>query len=279
MFTDGVLTTNTGSSLYKMLVPNSYGGTEILDSNDNWLIEKQYQIGDVLNWYDGMAHYAGVYQGEGKFLVVNTDTNAAGVTKSLSEIAAEKSSYNWYFVLRPTDLVITREDMEESLKDVLWAYYTKGTWAQYESTTFNAISYTHGGYSPLGTHMNTLEDATEDTTLYTVCSNYAWSAYYEALGFPLFGYCLNPGSAYLWIMADEVPADADGDMLCVMRWHNYPCDHTSQDGDRDEEDEDNNHSSIQHSKDICCGYGNTVAEDGTPAFDLKTAYDKLYDFF
>ena len=304
------------SMIAGILVEGSLGGSS--EAEYPFLAQKDFEIGDLLyakvpisgdnNEDITYSYWTALYLGEGRFLLETLDQSDMEISYTdlknylltggaiedkndddEDDQVATVSPANYYFVLRPNQAApktlteakknITRAEMENALKETLWAYYTKGTWAQYESTTFNAISYTHGGYSPLGTHMNTLEDATEDTTLYTVCSNYAWSAYYEALGFPLFGYCLNPGSAYLWIMADEVPADADGDMLCVMRWHNYSCDHTSQDGDRDEDDEDNNHSSIQHSKDICCGYGNTVAKDGIPAFDLKTAYDELYDYF
>ena len=275
LFPNGALTTDTGSSLYKMLIPGSYGGTTITAANKGWLAENKYRIGDLLNWYDGSTHYAGIYQGEGNFVVVNLDASVAGTTKTYAEISANKASYNWYFALRPTDLVITRGDMEDAIKEVLWAYYAKDVWAQYESGSFNAIKYTHGGYSPLGSHMQTLEDATSQSTLYSVCSNYAWCAYYEALGYPLYGYCLNPGSAYVWIMADEVAADEEGDMLCVMRWHNYPCDDVPNSTYGDFNDEDKNNDSIQHRKGVCL-----CTERGSgDKFDLDGAHDALVQYF
>lgn len=263
LFPEGVLTSDTGSSLYKMLISGSYGGTKITDTNGGWLTESQYKVGDLLNWYDGETHYAGIYQGEGNFAVVNQDANVESVNKTISEIAEAKDTYNWYFALRPTEMIITRGDMEAALKEVLWAYYAKDVWAQYESTTFNAISYTHGGFTPLGNHLNTLEDATSQNTLYSVCSNYAWSAYYEALGYPMFGYCLNAGSYYAWVHADSSVADEEVDDMCVMRWHNYPCDYYDNTGDED----GNNLAYIDHEHCL-----------GTNGFE-ETTFQAMLDFF
>jgi len=303
---------NALSSTYAgLLVEGSLGGTT--PGSSSFLAKNDFEIGDLLYAYVPISgdnnpevnasYWTALYLGNGKFLLETRDSSDmeidyADLKSYLVEgnkaIADENDNAEddqvatvgkakYYFALRPSlkaketqgtpSNTVTRAEMENALKQTLWAYYTKGEWAQYESTTFNAISYTHGGYSPLGNHLNTLEDATEQNTLYSVCSNFAWCAYYEALGYPLFGNYLNPASAYLWIFADEVAADAEGDTLCVMRWHNYPCDDKPDSTYWDYDDEDKNSDHITHVNCLCSKHG-----DGKN-FNQTAAHAEMVKFF
>jgi len=126
-------------------------------------------------------------------------------------------------------VVVTRGMAEQALSDFLWAYYAKGFWSDYESTGPSTnVSYTFGGYSPLGNQLTTIEDGTEDTKAYTVCSNYAWQAYWQVMGMPIFGDAINAGSEFLWYYIETSVKNDHVDDLCVMRWHTYHCDHEMQ---------------------------------------------------
>lgn len=119
--------------------------------------------------------------------------------------------------------VITRADLEASLGEVAWDYYIKGTWIQYDSRDLNTredgtnapMSRWMGGFSRLDNHLATLEDANSHDSLYTVCSNFVWSVYHEALGWPLFGNPLNASSISVWRYCEK-PED-----MLLVRWHNW----------------------------------------------------------
>lgn len=96
-------------------------------------------------------------------------------------------------------LGVTRGDMEAALVEVAWDYYLKGTSIQYDSIEFNTrgdvgsdvpLSKTYGGAWRTNT-FSTLEDATSHNTVFSVCSDYCWNVYYEALGYPILGNRIN----------------------------------------------------------------------------------------
>ena len=161
-----------------------------------------------------------------KVQAADTNENKLEVAKKIT-VAGEEvtltATVTWEAAAKATQL--TRADLEAAISELAWDYYSKDWWAQYESTSFNTINYFYGGYSPLATHHQTLEDATEDTYLFTVCSNFTWRSYYEAIGMPVFGHCLNNHTDFMWYYTDTSSATEDDvDDICIMRWHNYRCD-------------------------------------------------------
>jgi len=115
---------------------------------------------------------------------------------------------------------ITRADMEAAVTEIFWDYYMKDVWMQYDSMSFNnSVTYFHGGFSRLDTHLSTLENANSHDTLFSVCSNYPWVAYYETLGFPMFGYCMNAQSANVWGYAGTTVKNEHVNDMVVVRYH------------------------------------------------------------
>ena len=115
---------------------------------------------------------------------------------------------------------ITRADMEAALEEVAWDYYLKGGKVQYDSTELTTrgdvgseepMSKAYGGTWRTNT-FSTLEDATTDSTLFSVCSDYCWNVYYEALGYPILGHRVNAVTRGLF-MNTEYPQD-----MLVARW-------------------------------------------------------------
>ena len=117
--------------------------------------------------------------------------------------------------------VITRADMEAAIQEILWDYYMKDVWVQYDSVSLDKMSTLYGGFGRLDNHLSTLEDANSHDNLYSVCSNYPWVAYYETLGFPLFGNCLNAQSHNIWAFSDTTVENDRVNDMTIVRWHGY----------------------------------------------------------
>lgn len=123
--------------------------------------------------------------------------------------------------MEATDMsTVTREDMEKALVEVAWNYYLKKGKVQYDSVEFNT-SGSAGSNSPLSKDygsawrtnpFSTLEDATSDSNIYSVCSDYCWSVYNEALGYPILGNRVNAVTPGLFINT-QYPQD-----MAVLRW-------------------------------------------------------------
>ena len=124
------------------------------------------------------------------------------------------------FLAEAAEANITRADMETALVEVAWDYYLKGGKVQYDSTELTTrgdvgseepMSKAYGGTWRTNT-FSTLEDATSDSTLFSVCSDYCWNVYYEALGYPILGHRVNAVTRGLF-MNTEYPQD-----MLVARW-------------------------------------------------------------
>ena len=124
------------------------------------------------------------------------------------------------FLAEAAEANITRADMETALVEVAWDYYLKGGKVQYDSTELTTrgdvgseepMSKAYGGTWRTNT-FSTLEDATSDSTLFSVCSDYCWKVYYEALGYPILGHRVNAVTRGLF-MNTEYPQD-----MLVARW-------------------------------------------------------------
>ncbi len=133
--------------------------------------------------------------------------------------------------------VITRSDLEETLANTAWAYYAKGPRIQYDSREFsNRLTTYRGGLGRL-TAISAPELATEDTTFYSVCSDYVYQVYSEALdmkmlgdkqthpfGFStmyIFGYADNQRTALAEMSAYNDPRTDEDVDACVMKYINY----------------------------------------------------------
>ena len=85
------------------------------------------------------------------------------------------------------DGVYTRQELEDALMATAWAYYMKGSKMQYcsEEITLGLNKYTGGNYRL--TEDAAPEFGTADSTIYSVCSDFVYKMYYEALGHRMFG--------------------------------------------------------------------------------------------
>ena len=115
---------------------------------------------------------------------------------------------------------VTRADLEAALVEVAWDYHLKGGKVQYDSTELTTrgdvgseepMSKAYGGTWRTNT-FSTLEDATSDSTVFSVCSDYCWNVYYEALGYPILGHRVNAVTRGLF-MNSAYPQN-----MVVARW-------------------------------------------------------------
>ena len=121
---------------------------------------------------------------------------------------------------------ITRAEIEKALAETAWAFFLKGDRLQYDSQELTLIGgTTGGGNTPLrkfwgGALRTSLavapEEATSDSTLFTVCSDYAWKTYFSTLGYPLLGFPLNALTQGIWSYTEH-PQD-----MVVLRWLEDP---------------------------------------------------------
>ena len=81
----------------------------------------------------------------------------------------------------------TLEERQQAVVAAALAYYDKGHSVQYEGTNLcDNIDRVDYGKSR-STYHSSPETATPDETMYTVCSDFAYQVYYEALGYKLLG--------------------------------------------------------------------------------------------
>ena len=117
---------------------------------------------------------------------------------------------------------ITRAEMEKALLETAWAYYLKHDKVQYDSQELTTVGGTEGGGTmPLRKHWGGAwrtssafapEEATSDSTLFTVCSDFAWKTYRTALNYPLLGHALNALTKGIWAYTEQ-PDD-----MVIARW-------------------------------------------------------------
>lgn len=102
--------------------------------------------------------------------------------------------------------VYTREQAEQALVAAAWAYYLKGGKLQYcsQEITDGLSKYTGGSYRL--TEDAAPEFGTDDTTIYSVCSDFVYKVYYEALGHRLFGAenYLGSTTSDFWMKSEDV---------------------------------------------------------------------------
>ena len=110
----------------------------------------------------------------------------------------------------------TRADIENALMETAWGFYFKGNKMQYGSQELNVKLGTNGVSGGYDNYLrkfwggawrsnlySTLEDATSDNTIYTVCSDFPWSVYYYALDYSLYGHRLNGLTNGQWMFSER----------------------------------------------------------------------------
>ena len=117
----------------------------------------------------------------------------------------------------------TREDLEAALVEVAWDYYLKKGYYQYgsmELTTRGDVGVSsplakdYGGTWRTNTFSN-MEDATADSLILSVCSDYCFNVYDEALEYPVLGNRINAVTIGMFRLAEQC---GDGSQV-VMRWY------------------------------------------------------------
>ena len=118
---------------------------------------------------------------------------------------------------------LTRADLEKALEEIAWDYYLKGGYYQYDSTELttrgdvgsqNPLAKDYGGTWRTNT-FSTMEDGTADAIIYSVCSDFCWNVYNEALEFPVLGNRINSVTIGLFRLVEQW---GDGSAM-VMRWY------------------------------------------------------------
>ena len=123
--------------------------------------------------------------------------------------------------LQQVETLYTRQELEDALVATAWAYYLKEDKLQYcsQEITAGLSKYTGGNYRL--TEDAAPEYGTSDTTIYSVCSDFVYKVYYEALGHRLFGAenYLGATTSDFWLKSEDV---------ALFRWINttYELDET-----------------------------------------------------
>ena len=152
-------------------------------------------------------------------IMVTVADDAQVYMDNLALIAAEEA-----------ENVLTRADLENALGEMAWNWYFKGAAYDYDSTPLNSDSQPlsqplagYGGGKSRLTLFPTLEDATSHSSVYTVCSGFAYDLYYTALGYPILGSKYNSLTMTFWRNSSYYPGyvrDAEGAYdMTVLRWH------------------------------------------------------------
>ena len=117
----------------------------------------------------------------------------------------------------------TRKDLEDALVEVAWDYYLKKGYYQYgsmELTTRGDVGVSsplakdYGGTWRTNTFSD-MEDATADSLILSVCSDYCFNVYDEALEYPVLGNRINAVTIGMFRLAEQC---GDGSQV-VMRWY------------------------------------------------------------
>ena len=117
----------------------------------------------------------------------------------------------------------TRKDLENALVEVAWDYYLKKGYYQYgsmELTTRGDVGVSaplakdYGGTWRTNTFSD-MEDATADSLILSVCSDYCFNVYDEALEYPVLGNRINAVTIGMFRLAEQC---GDGSQV-IMRWY------------------------------------------------------------
>jgi len=141
-----------------------------------------------------------------------------GTDTSASDSSAEVTT------AAPEVPAATRQEMEEALRAVAFAYYVKGGRIQYDATTLETVyGIYYGGRSRIDEHASP-ELATSTRTMYSVCADFCYKVYEEALGYKLFGaadHC-DATTKAMWLMCqkqqDSIRGDVESKDILLARY-------------------------------------------------------------
>ncbi|MBQ7566241.1 MAG: S-layer homology domain-containing protein [Oscillospiraceae bacterium] len=156
---------------------------------------------DAIAW----AVAQGILSGSGnKLMPKGTSTRAQAATVLVRYESAEQSAK------------LTRADLEQALIDTAWAYSLKDTKIQYDSQniTPELLNKYYSGSWRL-TEDAAPEFGSQDTTIFSVCSDYVQKTYYNALNERFTGYSLDWVTRCLWNHSKEIYGK---DVALVRYW-------------------------------------------------------------
>lgn len=117
--------------------------------------------------------------------------------------------------------LLTRADLEEALEEVSWDYLLKKDKIQYDSMELGAVGKYYGGKF-LVTEDGALENGTSHTEINSVCSDYVWKVYEEALDHHIFfaESSLEVVTTDMWLHAEDQMKLCDEEDIdsCLVRW-------------------------------------------------------------
>ena len=106
-----------------------------------------------------------------------------------SSTELENPSETTSIITKPTSppgpVVYTRKDLEDAVTELAWSYFFKGDKLQYCSQDISILGKYYNGDYRLSEDAAP-EEGTSDTSIYSVCSDYIYKVYYEALDYRLF---------------------------------------------------------------------------------------------
>jgi len=170
------------------------------------LLSEHYHVwGEYTNNGDGT--HTRICERDGSHIETEAHTyNNGELTSPVSEYTNGEITYTCTKCLnqkkdkvRKGTEIVTREDLEEAITSVAWAYYAKEKAVQYDSWHFSKL------YGYLGGHCRSMgfvppEVGTSDTTYYSVCSAYTSQAFFEATNLIALGEINHPlGFTTTWI--------------------------------------------------------------------------------
>ena len=150
----------------------------------------------------------------------NTLTVAKEVTIE-GETVVISATVTWdYQDPNPDNSTLTRADMEKAIAEMAFTWYFKGGSYEYDSASLNSMEQHlstplcgySGGKSRL-TAFPVMENATSHSSVFTVCSGFAYDSYMAALGYPILGSKFNCLTMTLW-RNTSYPDD-----MAILRWH------------------------------------------------------------
>lgn len=163
-------------------------------------------------------------EGSGGWLSPQANTTRAQLAKILSKLlellaSREGSNGNHSTGANPSEPpapspepdALSRGDLEQAITETAFAYFNKGSQIQYCSQELtDGLSKYYGGTYRVS-EKAAPEFGSSDTNIYSVCSDYVYKVYDEALGHQLFGAenYLDAVTTAMWMFCEDV---------VLMRW-------------------------------------------------------------
>ena len=158
----------------------------------------------VHEWNTGELIVAATDTQEGQALYTCLDADC-GATKTKTVAAGTK--------------IYTRADLEVAVEEVAWDYLLKKDKIQYDSMELDVMGKYYSGKYRI-TEDGALENGTSHTEINSVCSDYVWKVYEEAVNHKLLGgrSSLEAVTADMWYCAENQYGTDDDIDSTLVRW-------------------------------------------------------------